>query len=357
MSLTESPQKKNGSSVSFAVQATRNGSPQRRALAPSHIDNLKVARENTASPTGPTDTCFLTALAAQERRVLELKEELHRAELDLQRLKKRWASHEATTKRNDVLRVQQLRPLETATLNIEYTEDDSDGSSAWLQKEMERRKALLSGAKSSHRKVFSGSRNTRALSLLSPDQAAPNPPCPQRYQDRPKRPTPISRTSTTSDLTAELADALRDSNDDRSMPREDLLRTGKQMATDFKDGLWTFIEDLRQATVGDEGVNGMQPTYHDENKFQFWTTYKARYADKTKRRRSLNRHWRLILEREWVGCTKASGGTEDHQGDQAVAIIETVISSVYQLNWKLGCPADKYQLERRHASSTRFDKR
>ncbi|TKA79924.1 hypothetical protein B0A49_02482, partial [Cryomyces minteri] len=222
------------------------------------IYNLEVARENTASPTGPTDTCFLTALAAQERRVLELKEELHRAELDLQRLKKRWASHEATTKRNDVLRVQQLRPLETATLNSEYTEDDSDGSSAWLQKEMERRKALLSGTKSSHRKVFSGSRNTRALSLLSPDQAAPNSPCPQRYQDRPKRPTPISRASTTSDLTAELADALRDSNDDRSLPREDLLRTGKQMATDFKDGLWTFIEDLRQATVGDEGVHGMQ---------------------------------------------------------------------------------------------------
>ncbi|KAK5019227.1 hypothetical protein LTR16_000801 [Cryomyces antarcticus] len=258
MSLTESPQKKNRSSMSFPVQATRNASPQRQAPAPSHIDNLKVALGNTASPPGPTDTCFLIALAAQERRVLELKEELHRAELDLQKLKKRWASHEATTKRNGVLRVQQLRPLETATLNVEYTVDDSDGSSAWIQKEMERRKALLSGAKSSHRKVFSGSRNTRALSLLSPDKATSNSPCPQRIQDRTKRPSPISWTSTTSDLTAELADALYDSNDDRSLPREDLLRTGRQMATVFKDGLWTFIEDLRQATVGDEGVHGTQ---------------------------------------------------------------------------------------------------
>ena len=34
------------------------------------------------------------------------------------------------------------------------------------------------------------------------------------------------------------------------------MKTGKQIATDFKDGLWTFIEDLRQATVGEESING-----------------------------------------------------------------------------------------------------
>jgi len=28
------------------------------------------------------------------------------------------------------------------------------------------------------------------------------------------------------------------------------------MATDLRDGLWTFFEDIRQATVGEEGVNG-----------------------------------------------------------------------------------------------------
>jgi Domain of unknown function (DUF4048) len=47
----------------------------------------------------------------------------------------------------------------------------------------------------------------------------------------------------------------------RSMPppsREALLRTSKQMASDFREGLWTFFEDLRQATVGDEGINGTE---------------------------------------------------------------------------------------------------
>src|SRR5204863_3055293 len=35
-----------------------------------------------------------------------------------------------------------------------------------------------------------------------------------------------------------------------------LMRTGRQMAFDIKDGLWEFLEDIRQATVGEEGING-----------------------------------------------------------------------------------------------------
>ena len=41
-------------------------------------------------------------------------------------------------------------------------------------------------------------------------------------------------------------------------PAEALVRTGKQMASDFKDGLWTFLEDIRQATVGEEGINATE---------------------------------------------------------------------------------------------------
>lgn len=36
------------------------------------------------------------------------------------------------------------------------------------------------------------------------------------------------------------------------------MRTGKQMATDLREGLWTFLEDIRQATVGEEGINGTE---------------------------------------------------------------------------------------------------
>jgi len=38
------------------------------------------------------------------------------------------------------------------------------------------------------------------------------------------------------------------------LQRDLLLQTGKRVATDLKDGLMTFLEDLRQATVGDEAI-------------------------------------------------------------------------------------------------------
>ena len=52
---------------------------------------------------------FLTALASQERRVLELKEELQKAETDLEKLKRQWTTHEAARKRNEL---RQLEPMQ-----------------------------------------------------------------------------------------------------------------------------------------------------------------------------------------------------------------------------------------------------
>ena len=40
-----------------------------------------------------------------------------------------------------------------------------------------------------------------------------------------------------------------------SVPRDMLVRTGKQMASDLRDGLWTFLEDIKQATIGEEGAD------------------------------------------------------------------------------------------------------
>ncbi len=220
---------------------------------------------------GPLDTNFLTAIAAQERRVLELKEELLRAEADLNKLKRQWALHEAQKKKDDARRVTKLQPLQTSLPDTD-TGEDTDGSNAWMQQEMERRKALLSGNKSSNRTVFSGSRHTRTLSLLSPTTRAPAPtqamPRPERpprkdslseasrrsqevpsrsqESDVPERPRPLSRAATTPDLGV-----------DGGKPYDPaseliLIETGKKVATGLRDGLWTFWEDLRQATVGEE---------------------------------------------------------------------------------------------------------
>ncbi|KAJ4314753.1 hypothetical protein N0V94_006297 [Neodidymelliopsis sp. IMI 364377] len=231
--------------------------PQSWVAAPSPLPSPE------AQPSSP-ETNILAILAAQERYVLELKEELGKAEEDLKTLKKHYALHEASKRRNDVRKVAQLQPLNTSLANIDAAHDDEDGGNLWMQREMERRKALLSNTKSSQRKVFSGSRHLRTLSLLSPDRAyAPSFPQPfesHHEESTIKRPTPIVRSSTSSDISRQLIDVTsNDRNDLNGLPniqRDNILRTGKQLATDFSNGLFTFIEDIRQATVGDEAVNG-----------------------------------------------------------------------------------------------------
>ena len=269
-------------SVQFPIQPAGTESPTRFA-SPTREAFLDPA----VPSTGPQDTGnFLTAIATQERRVLELKEELLRAEADLDKLKRQWAHHEAQKKKSEARSVTKLQPLQTQ-LHSADKEDDQDGSSAWMQQEMERRKALMNANKSSSRTVFSGSRHTRTLSLLSPIQRSgpmpplqrpPRPPrkdslseSARRSQEATRRsreieppalrPALITRASTTPDLSLETVDGskVQKSPMDEEVDRDILLQTGKRMATDFRDGLWTFWEDLRQATVGDEATTIQPP--------------------------------------------------------------------------------------------------
>jgi hypothetical protein len=204
------------------------------------------------SPAEPTDSTFLTALAAHERRVLELREELVKAEHELRRLKHTWAAHEAHKKRQHDPR--KLHKLQSIQASPDATDLESGAASRQL--DMERRRALLTCNKTSSRTVFSGSRHARTLSLLSPDMLQQHP----RHHQHPdsdqamSRPPHPPRVHTDSDLTTEVARTADDAIE-LGIPREVLLKAGKQMASDFRDGLWTFIEDLRQATVGDEGIN------------------------------------------------------------------------------------------------------
>ncbi|EUC34861.1 hypothetical protein COCCADRAFT_92307 [Bipolaris zeicola 26-R-13] len=164
---------------------------------------------------------------------------------------------------NQVRRVAPLQPLDTSLANSPPTLFDDDASGLSMQKEMERRKNLLSHSKPAQRKVFSGSRHLRTLSLLSPDRVdSPSFPHTADLLDNQSpsmRPLHSARTSTSSEITRPLVSpAEHDRYDMGGMPtiqREQLIRAGTQMATDFKKGLFTFIEDIRQATVGDEAVH------------------------------------------------------------------------------------------------------
>lgn len=268
------PSRPNRFSVQFPIQPAASAlqSPARTSFSPVREPNLSTSPDIPEPvANGASDRNYLHLIAAQERRVLELKEELHRAEADLNQLKREWARYEVNKKREDANRFTRLQPLKTALPDTDRYGDE-DGSSAWLQQEMERRKALMSANRTTNRTVLPGQRHTRTLSLLSPGRENPNPdPFPSRAPPPRKdslknrarqsedggaqqeRPPLVQRSSTTSDMHSQRgSDGL--TAEERNMNHEALLRAGKKVATDFKDGLWTFWEDLRQATVGEEAM-------------------------------------------------------------------------------------------------------
>lgn len=254
---------------------------------------------------------FLRAIASQERRVLELREELQRAEAELVTLKKQWALSEKSRKQTEISHhAEQMKPLKSPdsagpdAAGAEQQKDhhrrdqslSSVGSSSVSQdrvsRDFSRRNSIrntaaaasnatgTNGTNSTNgtkisangRRVFQGS-HTRTLSLLSPVTAPSTSP---RAESSPSESEGVGRTPRSATLPSvdrSNTSAVVQPGEESQIPehllaqwrkqmppasKEAFLRTGKQMATDLREGLWTFLEDIRQATVGEEGINATQ---------------------------------------------------------------------------------------------------
>lgn len=209
---------------------------------------------NLPSPNDPSGA-FLEALAAQERKVLELKEELQKAEKDLDMLKRKWAQHEVTKKRAEIRHAEPLQPLHAAAAATGGDRSEEEARALRHSIELDRRKAVANLPRESRRRVFTG-HHTRALSLLSPDRTTynglPFPAVRESSTDGRRNETGITAMPDSSIATSRTSS--------KSMNRHSFQGNAangvKQIAEDVRSGLWTFLEDLRQATVGDEAVNG-----------------------------------------------------------------------------------------------------
>ncbi|KAF3165266.1 hypothetical protein TWF788_000787 [Orbilia oligospora] len=253
-SPTMSPRHAKRSSMSFPVNVTPSYYPsthfsqlrspiQHASAAAESVTTAQVVSDQVEPASDPIG--FLTVLAGQERRVLELKEELLKADVELEKLKRKWALHEATRKRSESATVEQIRNLELADENKKHA----------------RRKSIGAARSSKRTTTFNdNTKHQRTLSLLAPNgQQAHSFPQPADV-DEPLKPTLPRRANTVKETSSNSM--LYESGYEKSIyePRtgkrvghqEALIATGKQMAEDFKEGLWTFIEDLRQATVGEE---------------------------------------------------------------------------------------------------------
>ncbi|OAA64435.1 hypothetical protein SPI_03082 [Niveomyces insectorum RCEF 264] len=245
-----------------------------------------------ASPAGPAD--FITAIAAQERRVLELREELSRAEFSLGKLKRQWANHEAQKKRAEIRRTEPMRTMAakpgsaaTTTDASATSADDNDNAATATATvtrttELDRRRSLLLAGQQqpgsdpntptqSRRRVFRGG-HARTLSLLSPTKSSSGTFSVHEDQTDDgsvKSPTATSTSTSPHEPDSPFYQNLQNLGRYAPTAASHLSKRAswapqsvhqvaglKQVAGDLTATLWTFVEDLRQATVGDEPITG-----------------------------------------------------------------------------------------------------
>lgn len=240
------------------VQPSRSNTSRHRHTASTVPVSRPSPEAMDAQDSSLKETDFLIALAAQERRILELKEELRVAEESLTDLKKQWAQQESVNRRNESKRLHQMRPMSVSGPRSSRT-DDVDGSSAWMYEEMERRKALMGHGhtRNASRRVFSGSRHAKTLSLIPPMKEESEATSIRISNDPESSPRKnhFGRSKTAPDFHASEDPPPPPPRESQS-PQREVLQVGKQLATDWKEGLWTFFEDLKQATVGDDPKAG-----------------------------------------------------------------------------------------------------
>lgn len=252
-------------------------SPQRRSWRPMSLPTAigvtlassppTVVQIKTRMPSESQSNRFLVALAAQERRVLELKEELHQAEVDLAKLKSQWALCEAKRKPEDVAHLSQAQRTD-AVLTTTEVDGGTDGPVSRLSNEQERRRAAGERPRLSQRTAIAGQKHTRALSLLSSERLNLSQTPTQRSvpvalvdlkETHPtKTPATLQAPVNLSTVKSTRIETRRPKPGQRP-PSEIILRTGLQMAEGFKEGLWTFLDDLRQVVV-DEQVPNRRPS-------------------------------------------------------------------------------------------------
>ncbi|KAI5865514.1 hypothetical protein GGS23DRAFT_595033 [Durotheca rogersii] len=234
---------RNSNRLSLTLPIAPPDSAPSRPTPSSSVPPTPIEMSALSSPTDPND--FIIAIAAQDRRVLVLREELAQAEIELKRLKKQWESYEAYKRRAPTRNFNPHQPMSP----LLDGQRGGDLGSTRFASELERRKAILRAQsqatpRDSKRTIISGG-HTRTLSLLSPTRSTSGDPDERRsvdlYPSSPALPSPalLSKRATWA-------------------PRQSQPTNGmKQIANDFKQGLWTFVEDLRQVTIGDEAISGL----------------------------------------------------------------------------------------------------
>lgn len=263
-SLSTTSRNSNRLSLTLPIALPSPG-PSRPAPISTTVPSLPPTPGATPTVRSPTDANdFIHAIAAQERRVLELREDLKNAEAELSRLKKQWGAFDSVRKRNSMVNGEPLR----SSISLQNSPNVEDVEGKRRSVELDRRRSMLmsqrlnteaaSPVSGRPRRVIRGG-HTRALSLLSPTKPDGGFPILEDALGGHTLPVKDSEPHF-QNLTRQPLAANGVSKRATWTPRSSSTSPSnvgmKQMAEDFKSGLWTFVEDLRQVAVGDEPITG-----------------------------------------------------------------------------------------------------
>lgn len=177
--------------------------------------------------------------------MLELKEELVRAEAELLTLKRQWTTQEAYSKKSESRQVETPRTGQTGA--------DDESVTARHSVDLDRRKSLLlqnqSTPTQNRRRVLRGG-HTRTLSLLSPQKSDSGFSIHEDQEQEPIKLPPVDRR------TAQLTNTTLNKRASWQPQSHNYQASVPGLVEDFRLGLKAFVEDIRQITVGDEPVRG-----------------------------------------------------------------------------------------------------
>ncbi|KAG6029647.1 hypothetical protein E4U41_000300 [Claviceps citrina] len=250
-----------------------SGSASASTSAASSVPPTPLDSSAASPPSNVND--FIIAIAAKERKVMELREDLVREETELALLKKQFSATDVLLKRGAV---EQLELSGSRTAASAAAEPDA---------RMPRRSVDVDGRVQmaptadqsipthSRRRVMRGG-HTRTLSLLAPaksklefsvldEQTAGD--------DARFSPATDARLSQAS----HPALPKRASWQPRSQHNSPVV---PQIVEDFKIGLRAFVEDIRQITIGDEPINGQSPQRSSQaGHFRGWSLSQSVHTD------------------------------------------------------------------------------
>ncbi|KAK9472771.1 uncharacterized protein V1510DRAFT_407134 [Dipodascopsis tothii] len=259
--------RRNRLSIAFPKAPTMPASQPVVEESPSVAPQLYLSpKPPQPAPENAGGADFLTLLAAKQRRVLELKDELARAQAELKLLQKQWSVQEDRSRRTSmapkpVARSSDLAATATAKINSLVNSRARGNRASFDGSDISGSFAGNAGAhrrdSSDYSPVSSPARPGRAagpFGIRSASMFESHESTPESEGDGTPTGFPVlGGVGAASDYEFyEEPGYGRQASGQHQIKPDDVIHMGKKIAEGLNNQFWTFYEDIKQAAIGED---------------------------------------------------------------------------------------------------------